>query len=183
MASLRKRGRLWYFRFVDADGVKRERKGCTDKRATEELARAAESEAARVKSGLIDPKARRVAEAAKRPIVEHVDDFIASMATANRNPQHVAQTRTYINRVLTLARIERTPDLAPSAVMHALGDLRGQGFSARSINAHATAVKSLSRWLWRDGRTADYSLNAVVKLNETTDRRRVRRHGLRWLRL
>ena len=38
MASLRKRAKVWYYRFTDENGVKRSRKGCTDKRATEELA-------------------------------------------------------------------------------------------------------------------------------------------------
>jgi len=40
MASLRKRGRVWYFRYSDADGVKHEVNGCPDRRVTEELARA-----------------------------------------------------------------------------------------------------------------------------------------------
>jgi integrase len=175
MASLRKRGKVWYYRYVDSDGVKREAKGCPDKRATEEMARAAEAEAARERAGLIDPKARRIAEAARRPIREHVNDYIASLTDANRNRQHIAQTRTYITRILTLAKIERTSDLAPSGVMRALGELASQGFSARSVNAHATAIKAFSRWLWRDGRTIDYALNAVVKRDETTDRRRIRR--------
>ena len=39
MASLRKRGKVWYFRFVDADGVKVEQKGCPDRQRTLELAR------------------------------------------------------------------------------------------------------------------------------------------------
>src|SRR5512135_3555183 len=43
MASFRKVGRNWFFRFIDADGVQRERRGCPDRRATEEMARAAES--------------------------------------------------------------------------------------------------------------------------------------------
>ena len=43
MASLRKHGKVWYYRFTDADGIKRERKGCPDRRVTEDLARAAES--------------------------------------------------------------------------------------------------------------------------------------------
>ena len=51
MASLRKKGKLWYFRFTDADGVKRERRGCADRRVTEDMARAAESEAARIREG------------------------------------------------------------------------------------------------------------------------------------
>ena len=56
MASYRKRGKVWYYRFVDADGVKHEEKGCTDRRVTEELARTAENEAARIKAGVFDAK-------------------------------------------------------------------------------------------------------------------------------
>ena len=40
MASLRKRGRVWYYKFIDGGGRPCERKGCPDKRATEEMARA-----------------------------------------------------------------------------------------------------------------------------------------------
>src|SRR5262245_49067919 len=113
------------------------------------MARAAESEAARVRAGLADPKALRVAEAGRRPVREHLDDFIASMTGAGRNPQHVAQTRTYINRVLTIARVERLPDVTPSAVMTAVGRLKAEDYSARSLEAHAVAAKSISRWAWR----------------------------------
>ena len=54
MASLRKRGESWSYIYSDADGVRREHKGCSDRRVTEELARQAESEAAKVKSGLTE---------------------------------------------------------------------------------------------------------------------------------
>ena len=46
MAHFRKRGDKWYFRYVDAAGVERERRGCPDLKVTKELARAAEAEAA-----------------------------------------------------------------------------------------------------------------------------------------
>ncbi len=39
MASLRKRGKTWYYIYSDADGARRERKGCSDRRVTEDLAR------------------------------------------------------------------------------------------------------------------------------------------------
>jgi hypothetical protein len=35
MASFRKHGKVWYYRFTDADGKKWERKGCSDRRVTE----------------------------------------------------------------------------------------------------------------------------------------------------
>ena len=67
MASYRKRGRLWYYRYVDADGVRHERKGCSDRRETEAMAAAAEAKAARVRSGLSDLKAERLAAAERTP--------------------------------------------------------------------------------------------------------------------
>jgi hypothetical protein len=49
MASYRRRGRVWYYRFVDGDGIPREIAGCPDRRATEDIARKAETEAARIR--------------------------------------------------------------------------------------------------------------------------------------
>ena len=43
------------------------------------------------------------------------------------------------------------------------------------MNAYLTAIKSFSRWLKRDGRTADYALETLTKQNEQADRRRIRR--------
>ena len=114
--SFRKYGRIWYYRFTDADGIKRERKGCTDRRATEEFARDAETKVARAKAGLTDPKAERIAREARRPIGEHVDEFIAGLESKGNDPKHVRSTRTYIERVIKLAGIERIGDLTPSAV-------------------------------------------------------------------
>jgi integrase len=175
MASLRKHGKVWYYRFTDADGIKREWKGCTDRRATEDLARHAESNVARTKRGLSDPKAERIAVENRRPICEQIAGLIDSMKSKGRDPKHVRSTQTYIERVITLARIERARDLTPSAIDQAVLTLKADGLSARAVNAHITAVKSLSRWLKRDGRIADYTLETVGKLDERSDRRRIRR--------
>src|SRR4051794_38210297 len=72
---MRKRGKVWYYRYTDADGVKREVKGCADKRVTEELARQAESEAAKFRAGLVDHKELAYRRHAARPLMEH--DFHA----------------------------------------------------------------------------------------------------------
>ena len=45
--------------------------------------------------------------------------------------------------------------------------------SARTVDAHLTAAKSLSRWLERDGRAPGYTLETLAKFNEQADRRRV----------
>jgi integrase len=176
MASYRKRGSVWYYRYTDQDGVRHEQKGCTDRRVTEELARAAESEVAKIKAGLIDPKSLRIAEANRQPIQTHVDAFLASLVQSGRKTHHVGNTRACLNRLLALAMIERLCDLTPSAIVPALARLKEQGFAARTVEAHIIAVKSFSRWAWRDGRATDYALVGLVKPKvQDSERRRVRR--------
>src|SRR5262249_44008967 len=53
--------------------------------------------------------------------------------------------------------------------------LRDDDYATRTIEAHATAVKAFSRWAWKNDRTADYSLNSLVKPSDPKDRRRIRR--------
>jgi integrase len=156
--------------------VKYERKGCTDKRATEEMARAAENEVAKIKAGLIDPKVLRIAESNRQPVFTHVDVFLASLKQSGRKPKHIVNTRAAINRVLSLAKIERLSELVPSAIVPAIALLKEQGYAPRTIEAHIIAVKSFSRWAWRDGRASDYSLVGLVKPKvQDFERRRVRR--------
>jgi integrase len=175
MASYRKRGKVWYFRFTDENGGKTERRGCSDLKVTKELAGAAESKVAKVRAGLVDPKDERIAREARRPIQEHIDDFVTSLESKGNAPKHVRSTRTYVERIVTLASIAWVSDLAPSALSHPVSVLKTEGLSARAVNAYLTAAKSFSRWLYRDGRTRDYSLSTLAKMNEQADRRRIRR--------
>ena len=175
MASFRKRGKRWYFRHIAADGTRPERPGCPDRRATEEMARAAETEAAKIRAGLIDPKAERLAAAGRLPIGELLEAFIAAMRAKGDDPKHVGSTKRYAMTVLELAAIGHVPELKPSAVMEAIGRLKADGLSARTLNAYLTAVKSFARWLHRDGRSADHPLACLSRINEAGERRLIRR--------
>lgn len=68
MADFRKRGKNWYFRFTDANGARVERRGCSDRRMTEQMAREAESQAAKLRAGLIDPRAEAYMRWRQHPI-------------------------------------------------------------------------------------------------------------------
>ena len=175
MASLRKRGRVWYYRFVDADGVGRERKGCTDRRATEELARAAESEAAKIKGGLVDPRDLARREHQGRPIDEHVDAYRAHLAAKGSTPKHVALTVSQARKVFSLAGAARLSDLSADRVQDALKSLRDAGLSLGTVNSHRTAVRAFSKWAWRSGRLASDPLAGVTGYNAKEDRRHDRR--------
>jgi integrase len=176
MASLRKRGKVWYYRFTDENGEKCSQKGCPDKKATEQLARDAETLVAMRKAGRSDPAAERFAECACKPIAEHVDDFAASMNARGRDAKHTRTTRTYVERIVAQAKADHLSDLTPSAVELALGAIEQKHkLSARAVNAHAIAVKAFVRWAWEDRRIRAYELGNISKRNEEADKRYVRR--------
>ena len=148
-------GRLWYYRFTDADGKKWERKGCTDRRVTEELARAAEIDAPAPGRFEADPKAERMAREARRPIAEHVAEFIAGLEVEGERPEACSFDRD-LHRPRHQAGRDRA-DWRPDTLQRLPGRCRAQSrwtLSARAVNAYLTAIKSFSRWLKRDGRTA-----------------------------
>src|SRR3954451_15485579 len=88
MASFRRRGKVWYFAFVDGEGRRIERPGCSDKRATEGLAAAAEAEAARVREGLSDAKSESRRRHALRTLADHLDDFHAHLSAKGATAKH-----------------------------------------------------------------------------------------------
>src|SRR5262249_13795759 len=157
MASLRKRGRVWYYRFIDAAGVRQERKGCPDRRETKAMA-AAEAEASKVRAGLIDPKALGYRSHEARPLPDHVTDFHAFLIGKGATAKHADLTRNRVARLIDMARARRLSELAPSRVQAALKAVRDAGVSLRSVHHYTRAVKAFSRWLWRDGRVREDAL-------------------------
>src|SRR5271156_5444621 len=116
MASFRKKGKVWYFRFTDADGTKRERKGCPDKRVTEDLARDAESEAAKIKAGLIDTATIRRQSEGRRLIGDHLGDWHRAMVAKGRTVKHADLSQNRAARVASLAGAARLDDLQPAKI-------------------------------------------------------------------
>jgi len=175
VSSVRKRGRVWYYRFVDADGVRQERKGCPDRRETESMAAGAAAEAAKVRAGLIDPKALGFRAHEARTLADHLADFQSALLAKGGTRKHALVTRNRADRVLTLARARRVSDLSLSKALEALAALRSEGLGPETINHHVRAVKGFSRWLWRDGRAREHYLAHLATVNPDADRRRRRR--------
>jgi integrase len=189
MASLRKRGKVWYYRYVDADGVKRESKGCTDKRATEELARHKEAEIAKIKAGLLDSRELAFCRHAARPVADHLADYHAYLLAKGSTRKYAGMVAYRARRVLDRAKVNRLADLTPSRVQDALKAILGEappereGRGARPMgkpskgtaNHYRDAVRGFSRWLLMDGRTPTDTLAAVTGFNAKEDRRHDRR--------
>src|SRR5512142_246470 len=167
MASFRKVGRNWFFRFIDADGVQRERRGCPDRRATEEMARAAESETAKIRAGLIDPfKVYR-----NRPIDDHLTDCLGYLRSEGSTAKHVATTGARIRAMLAGTGAERLSDLDAVRVSDWLARQRKGGMSAQTSNHYLQRIRSFSLWLVRHGRMPSNPLAPLSPVNVKTDRR------------
>ena len=201
MASLRKRGRVWYYRFTDGDGVAHERKGCPDRRETEAMAAAAEADAGKVRSGLIDPKALGFRAQEARPLADHLADWRRDMQARGKTPKHAEQFYDRAGKLVALVRGARLADLepglrkaaqepaaraladrltaarlselAPDRIQSALAALRDAGKANQTVNHYRAALRAFVRWLWDKGRLNDNPMRGVKGFNVEEDPRGV----------
>ncbi len=106
MASYRKRGKVWYFSFINQDGRPTERKGCPDRRVTEELARAAETEAAKIKAGLVDTRELTRIIHSGHPLDDHFTEYRASLIAKGATEKHANLASYRARRVASVAKID-----------------------------------------------------------------------------
>jgi integrase len=204
MASLRKRGKTWFYIYTDADGVRHERKGCSDRRVTEELAQQAESEAARVKAGLFDPKELAYRDHEARSLKEHVDAWRANLVADGSTSKHaeLAPNRVrrlvavmlgsdfalkgdrvlkpkdrpgFVGRIIDIIAPARLSDLTTEGVQGAIGKLKDKGLSLQSCNHYRAAIRTFSKWCHDTHRTREHLLRGVKGFNAKEDRRHDRR--------
>ncbi|SIO58479.1 Site-specific recombinase XerD [Singulisphaera sp. GP187] len=205
MASFRKRGAVWYFRFVDADGVKREVKGCPDRRATKEMANEAESEAAKIRSGVIERDTKTQVKVGRLPVGDLLNEFHAHLIAKGNTAKHADLFVDRARRVValvkggSLADIDpprtasaadrsrasalagkllanaRISDLSSTDVQAALATLRDGGRSLATCNHHRAAIRGFTSWLIKDKKLRADSLAGVVGFNAKEDRRHDRR--------
>ena len=162
--------------YFDHNGQRKKKSTrCTDRDAVVRLAAELEKNAMLRRDGLVDPIQERFACEGRRPLTEHLADYERFLADKGDSEKHISETMRSIRRVLVLCGANVAADLAGPAVMKVIGQLRESGSSPRTCNAYLTAVKGLTRWLWRHKRTVDDSLCTLAHHNEEADRRHVRR--------
>ncbi len=155
--------------------MKHEVKGCPDRRVTEELARTAESEAARIKAGVFDAKDLVLRDHAARSLENHITEYHLGLTAKGVRTKHARQMALYARRVASAARVDRLADLDPGRVQEALKALRDEGLSLETVNRHRTAIRAFSKWCWKSGRTRTDTLVGVTGFNVREDRRHDRR--------
>ncbi len=134
------------------------------------------------RDGVVDAKADALAKESRRPIGEHVQDFVQDVRARARTEKHAKDRETCLNRVLDRAGVDRLSDLTTDRVQAALAALRDEpktekkpGLSATTLNRYASAARAFTRWAVRNARLDRDPLAGLSRYNPDADRRRVRR--------
>ena len=162
MASVYKRKRdkasklaSWYIACADADGIRRTVKGCTDRAATEQMARKLETEAELRRRGLIDPRDEQFAADEAVPLGEHLEAWRLFSLSVNNGERHANEGFARVRNLMAMAKATRLSDLSLARMQAALNALKNKNRSLRTIHHHASLAKNFAKWAWHDGRTRE----------------------------
>lgn len=165
----------WIVRYFDANGRRCDQSTRTrDRRAAQRIADEITAKVALRRSGLIDPRAERVAEHGRKPVAEQLKDFGRFLAAKGNTANHVTETVRQIEILLDGCSVRTLADLTPARVQEWLGEQRSK-LSARTLNKYLAGAKALCRWALRDGRIAASPLIGLDGFNVAADRRLRRR--------
>jgi integrase len=164
MASVFKRGKVWYASFKGLSGWQSRAAG-TDRGEALRLAGHWENEARCRREGLIDVKADAVKAASQKPIAEHLADYEADLLAKGCTPRHAVMTRNRAAAVLNAAsKVATVNDISPAAVNTAVKALaEASDLSMASRSHYLRAMKLFTRWLAREERLFSDPL-AFVKI-------------------
>jgi integrase len=184
MASIyrRKKGGCFYITYQARPGERHTVKGCKERAATEALARKLEADAMLRREGVIDTAVEKLSQWEAMPLEDHLKAFEARMRGKGCTEGHVKRTLSFIGDFIEACGFTTPSNLDATKVVDYILDLRRgsekekrKPLGARTINARLTALKSLTRWLFREGRMRTDPMMQVGKLNVRTDRRHERR--------
>ena len=118
--------------------------GFVDKQATVAFAERLERRSARRAEGLIDP----VEEENRRPVTEHLEEFIATLRHAERSPRYILQMENRIRRIIDETNIQRLSDFDPTRTIEILGELRikDKPLSGATRNEYIVSLKAFMAW-------------------------------------
>lgn len=175
MASLIKRGKVWYVYYRDAAGKKVGVKGYTDKGETRALAHHLEDEKTRTQRGDLDPthEARKVERA--KPAAEHVEAYRTHLQAKGCNKWHVSYTVGDLKAFFAHAGLTHATAVARRHVDAWVMSLKADQDSPRTINRRVAAVQAFLKHLHQAGAVSEYVLYQYPKQKvQGTDRRKRR---------
>ena len=166
-----KQSKRYYIRYRGADGKMVMEVAYTDKRASEDLLAQRMREAARGERGMRDP----YREHRRRPLSEHVEDFMQSLAAGGVSEMHRRHVRQHLDRACKQMGATRLDDVTTAKVEGHLLALVEAGRSAKTRNHVRNELAQFFAWLVERGRWGRNPVEPVNRLNAEADPKRRRR--------
>jgi integrase len=169
--------------YIDANGKRVDRKGYTDKKATEEKLRKAQKRVAMEAEGLVTPNQ----ESLGKPIMEHVEDFLVQKTHEGNSETEIKKKRSRLTRFIKSVDIERFRNLSERAVTAFFEneklwtpsmkkDRQWEIASKKTRNEYRALIRLFSSWLAKTYTWPDPL--AGLKNERGGDGRRLKRFAL-----
>ena len=169
----------------------------------ERIAAAKETEAAKIRAGLIDPKELTYKEHADKPLADHLADWHSDLLAKGKTANYADLSRDRAGKLVAMvngaslddlvpgrkaeameraARLladelarARFADLTAEKIQAALARLRDKGRSAQTANHFRAAIRSFLKWCHKRGRIREVPSDGVEGFNVEEDLRHIRR--------
>ena len=166
----------WVASWYDHTKKRRERSTrTTDKAAAERILAKHIADTALRRDGVIDASKDRYATEGRRPLANHSDEYIAHCRNAGQAIRHVDQKQSHLTRLMVASGVTRLADLSADELERYLRKIRDEGLSARTINFARQIAVAFMSWCAKTRRIESNLLQVVPKLDDSRDRRRIRR--------
>jgi integrase len=166
----------WLIEYFDQSGRRRQKSSrTTDRRAAERIAGKVEADVALRREGVVDARHERLADENRKPLAQHVQEYLQHCRARGVTAKLVRDKKMHLEWIMAETRSSRLGDLRLEPVERALGALRELGRSPRTVNSRRETFRAFGNWCRKTGRVETNPLEFLPKLDESHDRRRIRR--------
>ncbi len=162
--------------YRDGQGIVREvSTGCCDEGAARSVLRDLERRAELVKSGVLTASEDSIADQQAVPIADHFEAYLVSLEVKGTCQKHRANVKCHLHRVASDCRWRVLRDMGRPALEGWVSQRMADGMSARTRNAHLSALIAFGNWCLDNERMTLNPFARIGKANEKADPRRQRR--------
>ncbi|MCC6321084.1 MAG: tyrosine-type recombinase/integrase, partial [Phycisphaerales bacterium] len=166
----------WIAAYFDHKGKRREHSTrTTDRQAAERILTKLVADTALRRDLVIDARTDRFASEGRKPLADHVAEYIRHCERAELDAEHVVSKRRHLDGLCATAEITQLVELSADALERYLSSIKTNGRSARTVNFARQLAVAFANWCVKTGRLESNPLLVVPTMDEARDRRRVRR--------
>jgi integrase len=171
MARIFKRGETWWMDFTGPNGERVRRASSTDKGVAQAMLGQALKSVEHVRGGMThaDPGE------AKRPIEEHIADYIADLNRSGRDARYVYLVERRLKSAKGFGHWHRLKEVNPRTISAYLGKMKTDNRTPKTVNDARSMLYSFFGWCVRQGRMEQ---NPAEHVERTEDRREKTRRAL-----